>query len=53
MKMVKSPIVNTNAVKPQKQNRASKTAMDFDEVMRRVVRVKPEKPKKPAKRKRK
>ena len=33
--------------KPQKQT------MDFDEVMRRVVRVKPEKPKKPAKRKRK
>jgi len=27
--------------------------MDFDEVMRRVVRVKPEKSKKPAKRKRK
>jgi hypothetical protein len=28
-------------------------SMDFDEVMRRVVRVKPEKPKKPAKRKHK
>jgi hypothetical protein len=29
------------------------SAMDFDEVMRRVVRVKPEKSKKPVKRKRK
>jgi hypothetical protein len=37
--------------KPSKVERGLKLDMDFDEAMRRVLRVKPDKPKKNAKRK--
>jgi hypothetical protein len=36
---------------PQKEPRGLKCDMDFDEVMRQVLRVKPDKPKKNSKRK--
>jgi hypothetical protein len=38
-------------LKTKRQNNAFSHGMDFDEIMRRVVRVKPEKSKKRAKRK--
>jgi hypothetical protein len=53
MKMLKFPVVKYNAMKANKQKREANAVMDFDEVMRRAIRVAPEKAKKPAKRKQK